>query len=267
MKEKLSWLLVLCLLAQSCSLPVFAETKAPLTEAAITQAAETAGAGPDAESPASLLPGQDYVEGDVIVCVTGGRSALSEALSGGLLGAPEAPEDGASFGGFTVEEVLAEFPARGTSEEDVQEVPATAAEALEKRADTKAADGIPAEAEAKGLFGNGSGETGETEEILLLHTNDTAEAVEKLSRLPFVKYAQPNYVFSPENYGGQDEPFYPFQWGLSNRDADADIGAEKAWEQSGRIEPEKPLVVAVMDSGVDYTHPDLAPVLWDDGLM
>lgn len=264
MKEKLSWLLVLCLLVQFFSLPAFAETNMQETEVAISQAAETAEAGPDAESSASLLPGQDYVEGDVIVCVTGGRSALSEALSGGLL---RAPEDRASFGGFTVEEVLAEFPARGISDEDVQEVPVSAEEALEKRADTEAADDIPAEAEAKGLFGNGSGETKETEEILLLHTNDTAEAVEKLSRLPFVKYAQPNYVFSPESCGGQDEPFYPFQWGLSNRDADADIGAEKAWEQSSRIEPEKPLIVAVMDSGVDYTHPDLAPVMWDDGLL
>ncbi|MBQ0099920.1 MAG: hypothetical protein KBS39_00225, partial [Lachnospiraceae bacterium] len=79
MKEKLSWLLVLCLLVQSFTFPVFAETKAPLTEAAITQAAETADAGPDAEAPVSLPFDQNYVEGDVIVCVTGGRSALSEA--------------------------------------------------------------------------------------------------------------------------------------------------------------------------------------------
>lgn len=49
------------------------------------------------------------------------------------------------------------------------------------------------------------------------------------------------------------DPELPRQWGVN------DIGAPTAWKTSGGSPS---VVVAVLDSGVDYTHPDLLPNLW-----
>jgi subtilisin family serine protease len=54
------------------------------------------------------------------------------------------------------------------------------------------------------------------------------------------------------------------QWSLKNTGQnggklDADIGALRAWEKTHGSDK---VVVAVLDSGVDYTHPDLASNIW-----
>jgi subtilisin family serine protease len=56
------------------------------------------------------------------------------------------------------------------------------------------------------------------------------------------------------------------QWGLSNTGASggvvgADIGAAQAW-QSGTSST---VIVGVLDTGVDYNHPDLAANIWQNG--
>ncbi|MBA3322198.1 MAG: S8 family serine peptidase [Pyrinomonadaceae bacterium] len=69
------------------------------------------------------------------------------------------------------------------------------------------------------------------------------------------------------NYVGASEPNDPMfsdQWSLANtgqRDGrkGADIGALEAWEKT---KGSRDVVVAVLDSGVDYTHPDLAGNMW-----
>lgn len=56
--------------------------------------------------------------------------------------------------------------------------------------------------------------------------------------------------------GVPDDPFYPEQWALEQ------IGAPCAWSRTiGR----QNMIVAVIDSGVDLNHPDLAPRLRKDG--
>jgi len=60
-----------------------------------------------------------------------------------------------------------------------------------------------------------------------------------------------------------NDPDYPKLWGLNNTGqtggtADADIDAPEAWN----IQTGNPIVVGVIDSGVDYNHPDLAANIW-----
>jgi type VII secretion-associated serine protease mycosin len=49
-----------------------------------------------------------------------------------------------------------------------------------------------------------------------------------------------------------NDPYYKYQWGLQK------INAEKAWN----ISTGKGIVVAVLDTGIDYTHPDISSKLW-----
>src|SRR5437773_540654 len=50
-----------------------------------------------------------------------------------------------------------------------------------------------------------------------------------------------------------NDPLYSRQWGLD------DVGAPQAWDlTTGSTQ----VVVAVIDSGVDYTHPDLYKNIW-----
>ena len=61
-----------------------------------------------------------------------------------------------------------------------------------------------------------------------------------------------------------DDPQFGNQWGLNNTDqssglVDADIDAPEAWDvrtTGGGLK------VAVIDTGIDYTHPDLAANIW-----
>lgn len=74
------------------------------------------------------------------------------------------------------------------------------------------------------------------------------------------------------------EPFFTFQWSLENMAdpeveneleikgiapldflAGSDIGARQAWETT---QGNPSVVAAILDSGVDYTHIDLAPSMW-----
>jgi subtilisin family serine protease/PKD repeat protein len=61
-----------------------------------------------------------------------------------------------------------------------------------------------------------------------------------------------------------NDPRYPELWGLNNIGqtggrVDADLDAPEAWDvQTGS----QNVVVAVIDTGVDYTHPDLAANIW-----
>ncbi len=61
-----------------------------------------------------------------------------------------------------------------------------------------------------------------------------------------------------------NDPMFAEQWGLANTGqreghAGGDIAALKAWE---RTKGNEELVVAVLDSGVEYTHEDLAANIW-----
>ena len=103
----------------------------------------------------------------------------------------------------------------------------------------------------------------------LLHSrsHDTATLIAKLSRRPDVEYVEPNFLVQAGQIVPAD-PSFGSLWGLQNTGQsiggipgipNADIGASMAWGTStgGRAN-----VVAVVDTGVDYTHPDLAANVW-----
>lgn len=80
---------------------------------------------------------------------------------------------------------------------------------------------------------------------------------------PNVEYAEPNYFVSM-NAVIPNDTFFGNQWALNNTGQafgtpDADIDAAEAWEVSVGC-PD--IIVAVLDTGIDYNHADLVWNIW-----
>jgi len=100
---------------------------------------------------------------------------------------------------------------------------------------------------------------------------DVASTVAQYSALPEVEYAEPNYEIELDAVDAPPfvpvlphDPRFTDQWALANSGQrggkeGADISATRAW---ARTTGSDKVVVAVLDSGVDYTHEDLAPNMW-----
>jgi hypothetical protein len=95
----------------------------------------------------------------------------------------------------------------------------------------------------------------------------TARLIEQLSAEPAVLYAEPNYIVNMldnPTTALPDDPDFPTQWGLQNNGENggvphADIDAVTAWSITTGSHN---VVVGVVDTGIDYTHPDLAANIW-----
>lgn len=81
------------------------------------------------------------------------------------------------------------------------------------------------------------------------------EAIETLRHNPDVAYIQANRIFSISK--APNDPSYASQYHL------AKVGAPAAWDVSTGS---KNVLVAIIDTGVNYNHPDLAPNYWTNPL-
>jgi subtilisin family serine protease len=127
--------------------------------------------------------------------------------------------------------------------------------------------------------------------ILRNYDTDILATIKEYEANQYVKFAEPNYIGSycstPTDYEQYREsqstisyqnfniksntvipndPYFNLQWGLHNTGqtggtVDADIDAPEAWNlEKGNGE----VIIAIIDSGVDYTHPDLAGNIWNN---
>jgi hypothetical protein len=84
---------------------------------------------------------------------------------------------------------------------------------------------------------------------------DVERAIRKYKSNPFIEYAEPNYKYYALN--SPNDPYFTEQWGLENTN-NFDIDATLAWD----ITTGGDVVIAVIDTGVDYAHPDLLQNIW-----
>jgi serine protease len=91
-----------------------------------------------------------------------------------------------------------------------------------------------------------------------LHIDDV---LGEFYRNPYVVYAEPDYIY---HLADQNDSFFPKQWDMQNIGQNggiigADVNALGMWA----IESGDPnIVIGVIDTGIDYTHPDLTANIW-----
>jgi subtilisin family serine protease len=107
------------------------------------------------------------------------------------------------------------------------------------------------------------------------------QAVAAMAKDDRVEFAVPNHTYGlPDDAKGTelaagetpqapvDDADYAKLWGMNNEGqtggkVDADIDAPEAWQlHTGRSQAEGAHITAVIDTGVDYNHPDLKDNIW-----
>lgn len=106
------------------------------------------------------------------------------------------------------------------------------------------------------------GRDGRTVLIRLPARLAVADAVDALTQNDAVEAAEPNLVYRKSVL--PNDPDFGHFWGLNNTGQeggtpDVDIDAPEAWEQSTGSPA---VIVGVIDTGIDYGHPDLVANVW-----
>ena len=94
---------------------------------------------------------------------------------------------------------------------------------------------------------------------------DTQELLARLRANPDVEFVEPNYIIRLS--AAPNDPSFGNLWGLFNSGQDyggagvagADVDATLAWDVSTGSRAN---VVGIVDTGIDYNHPDLAANMW-----
>jgi len=103
--------------------------------------------------------------------------------------------------------------------------------------------------------------------VLKRTDEDTASVVRGLSGLSEIEIIEPNYYIYAQSF--PNDPQMSVVWGMRNRSSvdknglrgvdGVDVNAEKAWTITTGS---RDVIVAVIDTGIDYKHPDLADNMW-----
>ena len=90
---------------------------------------------------------------------------------------------------------------------------------------------------------------GDTNRAMTIAVDDAQEALQELADNEEIEYVEPNFVIEAEDIPN-DWPYLESEWD------DTDI--IEAWEAIDVSGPGRQVVIAVVDSGVDLDHPELA---------
>jgi subtilase family protein/fervidolysin-like protein/ASPM-SPD-2-Hydin domain-containing protein/HYDIN/CFA65/VesB family protein/BACON domain-containing protein len=99
-------------------------------------------------------------------------------------------------------------------------------------------------------------------ELRRVETMSVDEAVARYRSHPKIEYIEPNYILEANET--PNDPLYPQLYGMNNTGQtggtiDADIDAPQAWDV---FTGSSSALIGVIDTGVDYNHPDLAANIW-----
>jgi len=83
--------------------------------------------------------------------------------------------------------------------------------------------------------------------VLSVPAGQELELAKQISKLPNVRYAEPDYIVRA--FGAPNDPYFGQQWNMTI------INGPAAWDVSTGVST---TVIAIVDTGIDLTHPDLA---------
>ena len=91
----------------------------------------------------------------------------------------------------------------------------------------------------------------------------TEELVTILNKKSNIKYAEPNYKIKKADY---NDKYYKYQWALDNKGQNAGIEGLDINADTDLLsdKDDKERVIALVDTGIDYTHEDLKDVIWNN---
>lgn len=103
--------------------------------------------------------------------------------------------------------------------------------------------------------------------LKLSSAQDSAKVLKALKKDERIAFAEPNYQFSLSQDQSEPPALHEKLWGLDNRGQTggtpgADVNAKEAWKVSTGDGSDQGPLIAVIDTGIDYTHPDLAANMW-----
>lgn len=105
------------------------------------------------------------------------------------------------------------------------------------------------------------------ERIKINDNRSVQSLLAQLNNQPGIEFAEPDYILTP-TATPEDDTYYSLLWGLNNvgqsvngtsGDGSTDIDAPEAWQLT---EGQSQVIVAIIDTAVDTSHPDLQNVVY-----